>query len=172
MSVPALLVSILLAAAIPQSRRSTASEIFAQIKVGERYGCDMIDRVRSPHRLLLPVQVLMPRGKRGPIVLLRPYGVDLPRKTDVCVERPRGVPAAFLVRTINKDGTVIAQVTMMRRDPSKDADSWGTMTEFDYSVELLRQGVARWNTKEAPKDDKLKTAEAEARTAGRGIWKK
>jgi hypothetical protein len=58
-----------------------------------------------------------------------------------------------------------------------DADRYGrTVAEViltdgrNLSREMVRQGMAWWYSKYSPGDDGLKKAEAEARTAKRGLW--
>lgn len=121
------------------------------------------------------------RGKAKTTVWL--YGVDAPAPaTSLGAVARRLTHGLVLGKVVTvkprgkaRPGGVVAGISVERTE-SMDLMNDGShrpvvITRF-LAEELLKAGLARWDRKQAPGAKRLRTLEAVARTAGRGIWGK
>jgi endonuclease YncB( thermonuclease family) len=99
----------------------------------------------------------------GQIVRLELYGIDAPE-----LGQTHGPAAARAVRRLLFDKRIRA----VGSGTDDDGRPLFVVTVDDRAVneELVRLGHAWWDRRRAPRDDRLRRLEAEARANGRGLW--
>lgn len=97
-------------------------------------------------------------------VKIRIYGIDAPEEKQAFGERSKQELARLIFKkTIRYDEV--------------DVDRYGRtiarvyIGDMDAGTEMVMRGFAWWYREYAPKESVLRSAEAEARTARRGLWR-
>lgn len=105
--------------------------------------------------------------------LVRLIGVDAPeREGPYTRAEPFGVEAAAFTRTAAQGRRIRLEVGPERRDAYGRTLAYVHVDDLDLNAEILRRGLARaYRRFPHPRLEEFLALEAEARAAGRGLWR-